>query len=64
MNYELAIIHAALGDAPSACKAMRAAVADHISYVGNMQVDPSLDPLRTEPCFAEIAHQLYADPHR
>lgn len=64
VNYELAIIHAALGDAPSACKAMRAAVADHISYVGNMQVDPSLDPLRTEPCFAEIAHQLYADPHR
>jgi DNA-binding winged helix-turn-helix (wHTH) protein/TolB-like protein len=64
VNYDLASIYAALGDERQACEALSAAVADHVSYVGLMQIDPGLDPLRTQPCFAEIAHQLYDDPRR
>jgi hypothetical protein len=29
-----------------------------------MQVDPGMDALRSEACFAEVKHQLYADPRR
>ncbi len=64
VNYDLAAIYAALGDAREACEALSAAVSDRVSYVGFMQIDPALDPLRTQPCFAEIAHQLYDDPRR
>lgn len=63
-NYEIATIYVALGDNRLACDALRAALADQISYVGNLQIDPAMDPLRTDPCFAEAVHHLYADPHR
>lgn len=64
VNYDLALIHAALGESARACQELGAAITDWSSFVGMMQLDPGLDSLRNEPCFAEVSHRLYDDPRR
>jgi len=64
VNYDLATIHAALGNMDLACAALAAALTDESAPLGTLQLDPAMDPLRTMPCFAEVSHQLYADPRR
>ena len=64
VNYDLALIHAALGEKRQACEALDASIADRSAFVSMMQLDPAVDSLRTEPCFAEISHRLYGDPRR
>jgi len=64
VSYDLAVIHAALGETEPACAALNAALTDHSTFLATMQLDPAMDPLRANPCFAETSHKLYADPRR
>jgi eukaryotic-like serine/threonine-protein kinase len=53
--YDIAIIHAGLGDTAAALTDLRAAVEDRSAWMVFVRVDPRLDGLRNEPAFAEIA---------
>ena len=59
-SYELAIIHAALGNMNDACTALRRVLEDHSMTIGWMRTDPRMDPLREQPCFKEVSAKLYA----
>jgi DNA-binding winged helix-turn-helix (wHTH) protein/tetratricopeptide (TPR) repeat protein len=61
VSYEIAIIHAALGQTDEACVALRAARADHSPTLGWLQLDPRMEPLRKAPCYAEISQRLYKE---
>lgn len=54
VGYELAIAHAALGDLDESCKALDLAWRDSSPFIGWMRLDPRMDPLREQPCFAEV----------
>jgi DNA-binding winged helix-turn-helix (wHTH) protein/tetratricopeptide (TPR) repeat protein len=54
VGYELAVIHAALGDVPGGCEALELAWQDHSPFLGWMRIDPRMDPLREAPCYAQI----------
>jgi len=56
--YDLAGIHAALGDVPQACAALQGALGDHSQFIGFIGSDPAMDPLRNEACLAEVQRQL------
>ena len=58
MSYEIAVIYAALGDKEKGCAALLASLADHSQWIGWMKLDPRMDPLRAEPCFAEAQQRL------
>jgi tetratricopeptide (TPR) repeat protein len=64
MSYEIAIIHAALGQLDEACKALRHAPDDHSQTLGWLRLDPRMDPLREEACYAEVAQRLFKEPER
>jgi DNA-binding winged helix-turn-helix (wHTH) protein/tetratricopeptide (TPR) repeat protein len=59
MSYEIAIVHAALGQIDEACAALRHAPEDHSQTLGWLQLDPRMDPLRKQQCYAEVAQRLY-----
>jgi tetratricopeptide (TPR) repeat protein len=59
MSYEIAIIHAALGQLDEACKALRQAPDDHSQTLGWLRLDPRMDPLRKEACYTEVARRLF-----
>jgi tetratricopeptide (TPR) repeat protein len=59
VGYDLAIIHAALGDLRAACAALERAVTDHSLTVLWMRVDSRMDPLRGRACFARAEQALY-----
>lgn len=61
VGYDIAVVRAALGDAAAGCAALELALADHSLALPWMRLDPRMDPLRAEPCFARIAQQLYGD---
>lgn len=54
VGYELAIARAALGDLAGACEALDLAWRDYSPFLGWMRLDPRMDPLRGEPCFADV----------
>ncbi len=54
VGYELVIAHSALGDVASACKALDLAWRDASPFLGWMRLDPRLDPIRGQPCYAEV----------
>lgn len=54
VGYELAVAHAALGDVDAGCKALDLAWRDSSPFLGWMRLDPRMDPLRGEKCFAEV----------
>jgi DNA-binding winged helix-turn-helix (wHTH) protein/tetratricopeptide (TPR) repeat protein len=58
MSYEIAVIYAALGDKENGCAALLKSLTDHSQWVGWMKLDPRMDPLRGEPCFAEAQREL------
>ena len=62
VNYDLATIYTALGDKAQACQALDAAFLDRSAFLGVLQLDPAMDTLRAEPCYAAIAHKLYGTP--
>ncbi|HYO77529.1 MAG TPA: tetratricopeptide repeat protein, partial [Thermoanaerobaculia bacterium] len=57
--YDIAVIHAGLGDAPSAIAQLRKALEDRSAWMVFLNVDPRLDAVRDEPAFAEIAAILH-----
>jgi DNA-binding winged helix-turn-helix (wHTH) protein/tetratricopeptide (TPR) repeat protein len=59
-SYELAIIHAALGNMDDACTALRRVLEDHSMTIGWMKLDPRMDPMRKQACFKEVSAKLYA----
>jgi tetratricopeptide (TPR) repeat protein len=61
MSYEIAIVHAALGQIDEACAALRRARHDHSQTLGWLRSDPRMDPLRKEPCYAEVTRQLFKE---
>ena len=58
VGYELAIIHAALGDMERACAALDLATRDLSPFLGWMRLDPRMDPLREQACFKQIAANI------
>jgi tetratricopeptide (TPR) repeat protein len=62
VNYDLATIYTALGDKAQACQALDAAFMDRSAFLGVLQLDPAMDPLRSEPCYAAVAQKLYGTP--
>jgi TolB-like protein/Tfp pilus assembly protein PilF len=52
--YEVAVIHAALGDTEEAFRWLDRAYAEQAAFIGYMRVDPRLDPLRADPRFTGL----------
>lgn len=61
VGYDVAVIHAALGDIGAGCAALERALADHSLTLGWMRFDPRMDPLREQPCYNTISRHLYGD---
>jgi tetratricopeptide (TPR) repeat protein len=57
-GYDLALIHAALGEREPALAALERALTDHSQMVGFINVDPGFDGLREEPRFRAVVDQL------
>ncbi len=62
MSYEIAIIHAALGNIDEACTALRHAPEDHSQTLGWLRLDPRMDPIREQACYAEVMQRLWHSP--
>ena len=58
MGYEIAVIYAALGEKEKGCAALLRSLTDHSQWIGWMKLDPRMDPLRDQPCFAEAQGKL------
>jgi len=56
--YDLAVIHAALGDTKSATAALHEALEDHSAWMVFLNIDPRLDSMRTVPVFEALAREL------
>ncbi len=60
--YDIASVHALLGDVPEACAALSDALDDHSMAIGFLRVDPDFDRLRDHSCFSAVMARLYRDP--
>ncbi|HVR41021.1 MAG TPA: protein kinase [Thermoanaerobaculia bacterium] len=58
--YDIAVIHAGLGDREKALEQLRVAVEDRSAWMVFLNVDPRLDALRGEASFGSIASRLNA----
>jgi DNA-binding winged helix-turn-helix (wHTH) protein/TolB-like protein/Flp pilus assembly protein TadD len=58
VGFDLALIHAELGDRTRALSALERGVSDHSQMQGYLNVEPALDPIRGEPRFREVARRL------
>jgi DNA-binding winged helix-turn-helix (wHTH) protein/tetratricopeptide (TPR) repeat protein len=58
LSYEIAVIYAALGEKEKGCEALLRSLTDHSQLIGWMKLDPRMDPLRNEPCFAQAQLRL------
>jgi hypothetical protein len=58
MGYEIAVIYAALGEKEKGCAALLRSLTDHSQWIGWMKLDPRMDPLRDQSCFAEAQARL------
>jgi tetratricopeptide (TPR) repeat protein len=61
VGYELAIVYAALGELPKGCAELETALSDGSPFLGWLKLDPRLDPLRSQPCFAKVANKLFEE---
>jgi DNA-binding winged helix-turn-helix (wHTH) protein/tetratricopeptide (TPR) repeat protein len=57
--YDVAIIETALGNKAAACAALTRALDDHSLRILWMRTEPAIDPLRAEPCYADVEMRLY-----
>jgi len=57
-GYELASIHAALGEKDLAFQQLERAYADHQPQLAHLKVDPRLDPLRSDPRFRGLVRKM------
>jgi serine/threonine-protein kinase len=60
MSYDIAGIHALLGEFRPACEALNQALNDHSQLVGTLPLDPDFDGMREQPCVAEVIRGLDA----
>jgi TolB-like protein/Tfp pilus assembly protein PilF len=58
VGYDIALIHAALGERVAALAALERALTDHSQMVGFINVDPGFDGIREEPRFRAVVNQL------
>jgi tetratricopeptide (TPR) repeat protein len=58
VGYDIALIHAALGEREPALAALEQSLTDHSQMVGFINVDPGLDALRDEPRFRAVVERL------
>jgi tetratricopeptide (TPR) repeat protein len=58
-RYHVAVIHAALGDAPRALDWIERALDEQSPWIGYLLVDPRLDPVRSHARFTEILRQAH-----
>ena len=58
-SYELATIHATLGDLDRGCELLARSLTDHSFMMNWMRLDPRMDPLRGRQCFADVEKTLY-----
>ena len=56
--YDIALVHAALGDADQAFQWLDRALAEPSALLGNLRADPVLDPLRGDPRYREAERRL------
>jgi TolB-like protein len=61
-GYELAIIHAALGERDLAFQQLERSYQDHQPHLANLRVDPLLDSLRSDPRYRRLAQQMNLEP--
>jgi DNA-binding winged helix-turn-helix (wHTH) protein/tetratricopeptide (TPR) repeat protein len=61
VSYEIAIIHAALGQTNEACVALRDALTDHSPTLSWLQLDPRMEPMRKVSCYSEVTRRLYKE---
>jgi eukaryotic-like serine/threonine-protein kinase len=57
-GYELAVAHMALGEKDEAFRLLERAVQDRAESMVFIKVDPAFDPLRSDPRFKSILHQV------
>lgn len=57
--YDIASVHALLGEMPKACAALSEALHDRSMGIGLLRVDPDFDKLRDHACFSEVTARLY-----
>jgi DNA-binding winged helix-turn-helix (wHTH) protein/TolB-like protein/Flp pilus assembly protein TadD len=60
MSYDIAGIHALLGERAPACDALRQAMLDHSQMVGMLRLDPDFDGMRDQSCVADVERELYS----
>lgn len=56
--YDIASVHAALGDADQAFQWLDRAFAEPSALLGNLRADPVMDPLRSDPRYREVERRL------
>jgi len=61
-GYELAWIHAALGDTGAAIQELEKAYRNHEPALAHVKVDPRMDPLRADPRFRELLRKMCLEP--
>jgi DNA-binding winged helix-turn-helix (wHTH) protein/TolB-like protein/Flp pilus assembly protein TadD len=59
VSYDVATIYALLNELGPACDALRRALEDYSQMLGYLRVDPAIDGLRGEPCYADVFRRLY-----
>jgi tetratricopeptide (TPR) repeat protein len=55
MSYDIAGIHALLGEFRPACEALNQALNDHSQLVGTLPLDPDFDGMREQPCVVTLS---------
>jgi tetratricopeptide (TPR) repeat protein len=58
VGFDLALVHLAAGANDRALESLERALGDHSQMIGYINVEPALDPLRTEPRVREIARRI------
>lgn len=56
--YELASIHAALGETDEAFRLLKQCYNERVEWMIYTNIDPRLDPLRADPRFSELLERL------
>jgi DNA-binding winged helix-turn-helix (wHTH) protein/TolB-like protein/Tfp pilus assembly protein PilF len=59
--YDVATIHALLGEQALACAALERALQDHSQMMGLLRVDPALESMRAGDCYASVFRRLYGE---
>jgi tetratricopeptide (TPR) repeat protein len=61
-GWELAYIHAALGEKDLAFQQLERSYQDHQPQLALLKVDPRMDPLRSDPRFRELVRKMNLEP--